>query len=334
MSCNCNGRILISCCPETEAVAYTFQNANLTGIGVLDGVTDTEVSFRGLVSDSAALTITLNATDNTLVFDFNDALLVADIPDATTTQRGILETATDAEAIAKAALDKTLTPSNLAALGASDTFAGLVELATNAEAITGTSTTLALTPANLTAVAATLEQTATWADAVARAALVPAFAGQLGVQLDTDIAYLATGTAAGNFSLPLLVLDTTNNVTASATTITLGDTFTFTGASQFILEAPARIDGTFNFDSGARIYDDNAIVPASSVLTTSSTAGQFNSSLISTFVSSANTQTGYTAFSNPATLRTCDTATVTLQQLAQLVGTLIADLKAVLLPAT
>ena len=38
-------------------------------------------------------------------------------------------------------------------------------------------------------------------------------------------------------------------------------------------------------------------------------------------------QTGYTAFQNGATIRSVDTATVTLQQLAQTVGTLVEDLK-------
>src|SRR3990167_291660 len=43
------------------------------------------------------------------------------------------------------------------------------------------------------------QSTTTFADAAARAAAVPAFAGQIGTQLDTDIAYLANGTAAGNW---------------------------------------------------------------------------------------------------------------------------------------
>jgi len=38
-------------------------------------------------------------------------------------------------------------------------------------------------------------------------------------------------------------------------------------------------------------------------------------------------QGSYTAFANPSTLRTCNTSTVTLAQLAQLVGTLVEDLK-------
>lgn len=74
---------------------------------------------------------------------------------ATTVVQGIVELATNAEAIAKASTTTVLTPSNLTALGATDTFAGLVELATDAEAIAGISTTVAITPANLTAALAT-----------------------------------------------------------------------------------------------------------------------------------------------------------------------------------
>jgi hypothetical protein len=57
--------------------------------------------------------------------------------------------ASDAQALAKSATDKAITPGNLAAIGATATFAGLVELDTNAEALTGTDTARALTAANL-----------------------------------------------------------------------------------------------------------------------------------------------------------------------------------------
>ena len=75
------------------------------------------MQFRGLVSNSLALTVTLDAGNNVIALDFDSSLLVADIPDADTTTRGILETATNAEAQAKAATNKILVPSNLAALG-------------------------------------------------------------------------------------------------------------------------------------------------------------------------------------------------------------------------
>lgn len=73
---------------------------------------------------------------------------------SSTTQTGIAELATDAEAAAKTDTARVLTPSNLAALAASDTFAGLIEIATNAEATTGTDTGRAITPASLAAVLA------------------------------------------------------------------------------------------------------------------------------------------------------------------------------------
>ena len=70
---------------------------------------------------------------------------------AATDFSGLVELATDAEAIAKADTARAMTPSNLAALGGSTTFAGLLELATDAETITGTDTARPVTPSNLTA---------------------------------------------------------------------------------------------------------------------------------------------------------------------------------------
>lgn len=43
-------------------------------------------------------------------------------------------------------------------------------------------------------------------------------------------------------------------------------------------------------------------------------------------VATSARSTGWTAFGNPAVVKTCDTATVTTQQLAQLLGTLVAEL--------
>lgn len=348
--CNCQPRPSICCTPTVESISYTFENGNLIGIGVFDNETDQLVQFRGIASNSVALTVTLDAPNNAIILDFDDAQLVAAIPDATTTQRGILETATNAEAIAKAAVDKILTPSNLAALGGSETFIGLLELATDAETIAGVSTTLAVHPAGLAAAAA-LYRTETFADAVARGAAVPDFVGQFGAQLDTDVPYLAYAAGAGSWKQILASGDAFSVTQGAPVTWSMPDTWdidagttgdlTFTdfalitfSNSPVVFASSVQFDGNQNFTATARIFDDGVIVPANSVLTTSSTAGQLNSSLINTFISSANTQTGYTTFTNPATIRTCDTATVTLPQLAQLVGTLIEDLKARLLPAT
>ena len=66
---------------------------------------------------------------------------------ATEAATGVVEIATDAEALAKTATDKALVPSNLAALGSSETFAGLTELATAAEAMAHSDTSRVVTPA-------------------------------------------------------------------------------------------------------------------------------------------------------------------------------------------
>lgn len=350
MSCGCNSNPCScppACCtPATESVTYTFENANMAGIGVFDNDTDYLVQFRGLVSDAAALTITLNAADNTLVFDFDGDALIADIPDASTTQRGILETATNGEALAKAATDKILVPSNLAALGSTTSFAGLVELATSAETITGTSTTLAVTPAGLAAAGA-LYGTVTFADAATRGAATPAFAGQFGTQTDTSEAFIAGSGSPGDWD-QLLVFGNTNSTGAVNTTITNTGTLTFNGVGSGQIHFTAvpnvvvNTGSKISFQSGSILQlvagsvftIANSPIPASQVVLSSSTPGELTYAGISTFISTGNTQTGYTAFSNPATLRTCDTATVTLQQLAQIVGTLVEDLKAIKLPAT
>lgn len=356
MSCGCNSnpcsclpRPSICCTPTVESVTYTFENGNLAGIGVFDNETDNLVQFRGVVSDSVALTVTLNATDNTIVLDFDSSALVADIPDATTTQRGILETATNAEALAKAATDKILTPSNLAALGSTTSFAGLVELATDAETIAGISSTLAVTPAGLAAVGATNTLT-TWADAVTRAGATPTYDGQMGVQLDTNSPWVAVGTVAGNFSIQVPATDADfllSNIGTPTWTITTGLLLTGPGDLELTnfnsiefntgpvtFNGLTEIGAVIDFQNGSEIYAAGVVVPANNVLITGGLAGHLTSYAISNFLSAANTQTGYTAFANPATLRTCDTATVTLQQLAQIVGTLIEDLKALQVPAT
>lgn len=351
--CSCTPSPSVCCAPTVESVTYTFENANLVGIGFFDNETDRLVQFRGAVSNSAALTITLDAGNNVLVFDFDDEALVLDLPDATTTQRGILETATNAEALAKAATDKIITPSNFAAMGSTTTFAGLVELATDAETIAGVSTTLAVTPAGFLA-AASLVGNETFADSVARGGTTPSYVGQFGGQVDNATAWIATGLVAGSW-IQLMGVSTNMVVVNSPTTWTIEsdwiiegdgqvgtvtffdfDTIDFNGTLEVLFTSSAvkLVGSTLDFNTTSRISDAGVLIPANSVLTTSSTAGQLNSSLINTFVSSANTQTGYTTFANPATLRTCDTATVTLQQLAQLVGTLVEDLKAIKLPAT
>ena len=94
-----------------------------------------------------------------------------EFPTATGSAPGIIELASDAEAQAKAATDRAITPANLAALGSTDAFEGLVELATDAETATGTDTARAITPANLQAAGLKQGKHTVWVPA---SAMVPA----------------------------------------------------------------------------------------------------------------------------------------------------------------
>lgn len=345
--CHCGGCGCTYCVtlPDNPVVGYSMENVNLTGIGVYDATEGTTFQMRGVASATAALTVTLDAGNNVVLLTLDIPSIIDDLPTATTVQRGVGETATDAEAIAKAAVDKFLTPSNLAALGASLTFAGLVELATNAETQAGVSAVLAVTPAGLASVIVTLEQTTTWADAVARAAADPDFAGQIGVQLDVDVVYISTGAAVGDFTRPLLTFGSTNTISGFTTTVItdIATVLTFTGAGEVHFNGPNVLFSGGIMELGASsaqalnladvsLLIAGATVPAASVLVTAG-LGVPSSLLIAQFLSDVNTQTGYTAFANGVVRRTCDTTTVTLPELAQLVGTLIEDLKAVQLPS-
>ncbi len=322
------------------------QCVNLSGVCVLDAYNSNTMYFRGIDTTNAAiLSIALNATNHTIELTVNVNALASALPQATTTQAGVGETATDAEAQAKASTTVFVTPSNFAAMDASTTFAGLIEIATNAEAITGTSATLALTPASFTAaMAANYGTTAIFADAVALAGGTPAFIGQFAAEQDIFQAFLGTATTPGAWA-PILTFGTNNTVTSN-TTITFNNNFTWDGLGigsilfsglnfSVVTGSSVTIDTgcLFTFNNGSILTINGSTVSANSVLTTNGTPGQVSSALINTFVSTANVQTGY-AITNPATIRSYDTATVTLQQLAQALGTLITDLKAAKLPAT
>lgn len=344
-TCTCGGGCQSGCgcriivLPDNPVEGYQMVNINTLGIGVYDSTEGTTFQMRGIYSGNSSIVIALDAANAAISVTLNIDQIIDDLPQATTVQRGVGETATDAEAIAKASLTVFLTPSNLAALGASLTFAGLVELATDAETQAGISSTLAVTPAGLASVIALQQGTVTWADAVARAGATPDFAGQFGVQLDSDIIWISTGVAVGDFDQAVFALGNSLNISPATQTaldlsgqswIISNGTFNFSDGD-FILGAVTPTD--FDLGAAVNLLIGSVQVPANSVIITGA-AGVPSSVLRSTFLSTFDTQTGYTAFANGAVLRTCDTTTVTLPQLAQIVGTLIEDLKAVQLPAT
>jgi hypothetical protein len=341
MSCGCcNPNITIApticCTPTTESVEYTAENVNAIGIGVLNGTTGTNFEFRGIASDTLALTVTLDAANNAIIISFNDELLIDDIPTATETIRGIAEVATQGETNAGALDDKIVTPLKLFSMLATETQRGILEIATQAEVTTGTNDTNAITPLKLATFAGTQFTTRTFADAVARAAAVPGFDGQLGIQLDTNALIMATGTIAGTFTPNIVIggsLDVTGNIGAPTANLTVANLITLDlQATGFTVSGAVFTSVPFSFETGTEFQINGS--PASDSVIIGRTLGAADALGLDQFLSTENVQTGYTNFANPAVLRTCDTATVTLPQLAQIVGTLINDLKAVQLPAT
>lgn len=338
--CGCSACNYIVNLPDDPVAAYLFSNINLNGIGVLNGVTDTvNVNFRGVASANALLTVTLDAGNNAILLTVDSAAIAAALPAATTTQAGVLETATDAEAIAKAATDKIVVPSNFAAMDASTIFKGFIEIATNAEAQAGASALLAITPASLASVTALQKTTTTFADSVARAAAVPAFKGQFGYQLDALMPFSAYGTIAGNW-LPMLTFGITNTIGSVATTITYGigatntingtaDTYNssqvdFTASTvNFTGNAALNITGSFFNLDASEFQIGSAPAAANSVICTSAFPGDLTDRALNTFLSSANTDTGWTV-ANLTPLRALDCAASTLGDLRNIVGTLLS----------
>ena len=87
-----------------------------------------------------------------------DPLSYMGSPDSTEEERGIIELASVAEAVAGTNTDKAVTPAGLAAVAiagapnASTTQKGIIEIATNGEAVAGIATDLAIVASNLSAV--------------------------------------------------------------------------------------------------------------------------------------------------------------------------------------
>ncbi len=317
--CSCIYQVINETNPVSGVTNVTC--VNLSGICVVDAFQAGTIYFRGVASNSALLTVSLDATNHVVLLDLDVNGIAAALPQATTTQRGVGETATDAEALAKFSTTVFVTPSNFAAMAASTTFAGFTAYATNAQAITGTSAALALTPANLTAVFATNPLQRIFADSVARAAATPLFIGQWGYQSDTGQQYVGYGGAPG-FWRAIITDGVQNDIQGfqiSTGTLSMLSTLQMSNGS------------VLDFSSGQIAV--NGGVQTDSLIGTDNTGTGTAYQLIN-FLSAFQVRTGYTPFTNPATIRTCNTGTVTLQQLAQLVGTLIEDLKAFLTPAT
>jgi hypothetical protein len=308
-------------------VEYTAENQNLVGVGVYNGQEGTQFGFRGIYSDTLALTVALDAPNNAIQISFDDELLIDDVPTFTETIRGIGEAATQAEANAGVSDNTIITPLKLGARTATETRSGLAEIATQAEVTTGTDDTTIVTPLKLATFAGTQKTTRVFADAVARAAAVPTFDGQIGSQLDNNALIIATGTVAGSFS-PNIVIGGTLTVlgfvldgsAATATFATLNsnqanfDGFTFDAIGLFSSKP-------ISFETGTEFQINGS--PAAESVIVGRTLGAADALALTEFLSSENESTGWTGFSNSAVRKTGDCNTITLPQLAQVVDTLI-----------
>lgn len=335
MSC-CNPRntkIILQCSSDSEGSStYTFSNANLTGQGVFISEVDGAVTFRGVASADGSVTITADATNKTVDLSVNTSAVVAAIPDATTSVKGKLETATDAEALAKSSTTVAVTPSNFAAMAATTGFAGLVELATVAEAQAGTSSTLAVTPEGVKAVVDTLPYPAIFADAAARSVAVPSVVGQIGVQQDTQATYVAYGTTAGQWLQRWVTVGSVTDIFAD-TDITIGaGDLNFTNPDGTAKAVTFSGDGMLRFDSGG-VMDLGAgsefriagvAAPADSVVISDNIDGTLSSMPIADFISNRNLSTAYSP-TNYTALRAFDAGTVTVGDLARVVATMLQD---------
>jgi hypothetical protein len=296
MSCSCGQTVKIilptNTCPDTGN--YTASNENLDGFGVYKQTIANNFQFYGITSSDGTIDVNLDGANNVIDLALDAEILAGSFPDATTATKGKVQLATDVQAQAKASTTLVLTPSNLAALGASTTFAGLTEYATSAETITGTDTTRTVTPAGLKAVTDLQKVSRVTANTAVTSNATPAFAGQLLYQQDTKAVYAANSTTTGDWV---------------GITIDYG---TLSGNVDLV---------------GAIWFINGVSVPINSLLIVNSSGNPASITISDNFLSNYNvityTQGAYT------TSRTVGTsATVTLAQLADLVYTLIDDMKA------
>lgn len=370
MSCCDQNRIVYPPCPSTcpEVIEYTVENGNLTGIGVYDNTTSQLVQMRGVVGDGTYITTSLDAANKAILISLDAAAISGGVPQATEALAGKAEIATQAETNAGASDTTIVTPLKLATRTATDSRTGVIELATQAEVDTGTDAVRAVTPVTLSTLLATKRYTTIFADAVSRGAAVPAFQGQIGTQIDTNLPYVANGVGAGDWYAPWMLLNTVLDTAGTSTvtgvnlllfdsfeiqnsgspvftidnsgtlTIELTTTFNTPGSTTFNTDAAFAAEADFqnvvNLATGSTVTLNGTLIPANSVVVTSGTAGDVSSRLLNTFISTANTQAGWGNPTGTLTRTAFDTATVTTAQLAERVAALITDLKARLLPAT
>lgn len=182
-------------------------------------------------------------------------------PAATTSRSGVVELATDAETLALSATDKVVTPSNLAALNASETQEGIGEIATDAEAIAKTeSGNKFLVPSNLAALGSSatfagLIEIATDAEAQAKSdsgrAVVPANLAASGFVQWADVTITATEIKA----LATTAKELVAAPAAGSAHLFLGAVFKLNYGSEVFTEAGDNLGIKYTDASGVQVSD-------------------------------------------------------------------------------
>lgn len=329
MSCCNNGprrvNYIINCNPDCPDVQdWVFSNANVEGQGVFYQQNGTSVEFYGLMNTDGYITLTLDTDNKAISIDLDPALIAGSIPDATTTVKGKVALATDVEATAQASTTKALTPSNLAALNASTTATGLVELATSPETVTGTDTQRATTPAGVKAAIDATKAIQVVANATQRGSATPAYLGQQLYQTDLSQTFVGTTLASGGWIGPFLLLSPSGTTMVDDAILNLnGFEFSFSGSS------------TVSFGTNIGLSSDRSFQLNGTIADASCLIGHDSDALITTypvgnFLNNGRTQ-NYTV-TNGTTSRSFDADTVTVDQLADVVATILQDLSDMNIP--
>jgi len=329
-SCGC-GSLIAPPCPSICTIdGNTFQNINLQGEGLFASVSSGLVSFYG-IEGSQYIDVTFDAVNKAVQISLDAEAFAGGIPQATESVLGGAKIATQTQTNVGTDDATIVTPLKLSGRTSTTARTGVAALATQGEVNAGTNNTKIVTPLTL----ATLIYGGVPSGTVMLGDTSQSILGQTTWDFDQALSITIAG-------ISFLTLDIDTGITFQNGSVTFLSDITSSGGANFSGAVEFSASGTVQFDSGTTIdFQTGTVIqvasvaiPANSVFITSGVAGHLSSALISTFASTANVQTGWTPFSNGAVLRTCDTATVTLPQLAQIVGTLIEQLKTPKLPAT
>jgi len=327
-NCGCGSLVMPPCPGVCTIDGNTFQNIGTAGYGPFASVSDGLVGFYS-IEGSEFIDVTFDAVHNAIQISLDEAAFAGGIPQATELAIGGAKLAT--QVLADGSTDDLtiVTPKKLAARTATTGRSGVAALATQLQVNAGTDNTTIVTPLTL----ATLIYGGVPTGTVMLGDTTQSILGQTIWDFDQTLEIKISGNSFATF-------DVDSGTTFQNGSVTFLSDITSSGGANFSNAVEFSGSGTVQFDSGTTIdfrtgtviQVASVAIPANSVFITSGTAGHLSSALINTFISSANTQTGWSVSgtSTNRTLTNASSATDVLNALA----TLVQDLKAIKLPAT